>query len=541
MAFLLAGQGAVMAAPGTPRVTAPVQATAFDTNPARTYAPPSLAVDPENPMNVFAQLAEVRTNRCGLMRSTDGGTTWTRLDSSPSPKSFPFCLMTNAVTQGRLAFGSHHTLYYLLDGWDTQDGAYNRSVLLGRSTDFGATWATTVVSNNQGKSGEAAFTDKPTTGLAVDTSTGGADTVYVGWRREFPNATSDLPPQPMIAVSSDGGKTFGAPASAVAGVFENPAARAEAFKTTSTTAPLPPASMPLDAAVNFGGVNPRIVVGNKGTVYVMWIATSTLPGGPALAHYLSKSTDHGKTWTVTPINDFSPNNTGNYEVQFAWSPLGGPEGTLHIVYEGTDRPKIENWNQIYHRRSTDGGKTWSPITVVNDDDPAQFLVDRIPDVRTAPNGRVDVVWWSTRDNPGVIGNDAYYAFSSDNGATWSKNIRISDRTVNRRIGPFGNNFDLWGPPGLASTDAFAVVAWDDTRNGDQLTQTQDIYAAAVQHEVIGGGRSEAARYALAAIVGLCVAGLVFLVFSLASARRQRGSGPGGLVSESPVNASRQGR
>jgi len=232
VAILVAGQGAAAAAPATtpPSVTRPVQATRFDTNPARTYAPPSLAIDPENSLNVVAQLAEVRTNRCGLTRSTDGGASWTHLDASPSLPSFPFCLMTNAVTQGRVAFGRNHTLYYLLDGWDTQDGANNRSVLLGRSTDFGSTWATTVVSNNQGKSGEAAFTDKPVTGLGIDTTSGNDDIVYVGWRRQFPNAVSRVPAQPMIAISSDGGRTFGTPMSTVAGVFDNAAARAPVFK-----------------------------------------------------------------------------------------------------------------------------------------------------------------------------------------------------------------------------------------------------------------------------------------------------------------------
>jgi hypothetical protein len=281
----------------------------------------------------------------------------------------------------------------------------------------------------------------------------------------------------------------------------------------------------VDAAVSFGGVNPRIVVGNHGTVYVMWIAmTENIPGNPALAHYLSKSTDHGKTWTVTPINPFSPNNTGNYEVQVAWSPKGGPEGTLHLVYEGTDRPQLADWIQISHRRSTDGGKSWSSVKVINDDDPSQLFVDRIPDVRVAPDGRVDVVWWSTRDNPGVVANDAYYAFSSDNGATWSKNIRITDQSVNRRIGPFGNNFDLWSPSGLASGNAYALIAWDDTRNGNQLTQTQDIYAADVQHTAIGGGTSKAVKYTLAGMVGLVVVGLLFLGAALISGRRM-GGGP----------------
>lgn len=160
--------------------------------------------------------------------------------------------------------------WHLLDGWDSQDGDDIRSVLLGRSTDDGATWSTTLVSDTRGKTGEAAFTDKPVTGLAIDTTSGSNDIVYVGWRREFPNRPSDVPPQPMVAVSADGGKTFGAPQSAVAGVFDSPAGRADLFKAVPAASPSV-AGKPVDVATNFGGVNPRIVVGGNGTAYVLWI------------------------------------------------------------------------------------------------------------------------------------------------------------------------------------------------------------------------------------------------------------------------------
>ncbi len=85
-----------------------------------------------------------------------------------------------------------------------------------------------------------------------------------------------------------------------------------------------------------------------------------------------------------------------------------------------------------------------------------------------------------RPQPGAAGGPlslAYYAYSTDNGTTWSRNTRVSDRSVDRRIGPFAQNFDLLSPPGLLSTNAFALLAWEDTRNGNPVTQTQDIYAA----------------------------------------------------------------
>lgn len=525
------------------RITQPVQATKFDVDPNRTYTSPSLAIDPEHPQTVFATLFEARSKRCGLMRSNDAGATWVRLESSPSPPSYPFCFMSNATTQARIAFGRNHTLYYLLDGWDLQDGENNRSVFLARSTDLGETWKTTVVSDARGKQGDQVESNKPVTGLAVDAKTGTKDIVYVGWRRQSPGLSSPnaAPAQPMVSVSADGGETFSPPVSAVAGVFDSPQARAEPLNARSapspTATPPPPGSRAAqpDSAVNFGGVNPRIVVTDKGTVYAMWIATTAnLSPGPPLAHYLSRSTDHGKTWTATQINPFSKNIADSFEVQIAWSPEGGPEGTLHLVWEGTNQPEIASLSDIYYRRSTDGGKTWTDSKRIDDDDPKQFFINRIPDVQVAPNGRVDVVWWDTRDDPGITATDAYYAYSTDNGTTWSKNTRVSDRSVDRRIGPFAQNFDLWSPPGLLSTNAFALLAWEDTRNGNTVTQTQDIYAAVVQHEALSTGSSQAPKYMLAAVVGIVAAGVVFLILAFRRRARPRADTPAQRRQQEPV-------
>ena len=86
----------------------------------------------------------------------------------------------------------------------------------------------------------------------------------------------------------------------------------------------------------------------------------------------------------------------------------------------------------------------------------------------APNGRVDVTWWDTRDTPvpGTQTNDVYYTSSFDNGETWGRNARITDQSISRRYGVFLNNFNMSAPPGLASTNAYAVLGWDDTRLTD---------------------------------------------------------------------------
>ena len=535
--MVFVGQGAAGAA-GPIRVSSPVQATKFDNAPARQYGTPDIAVDPENQLNIVATLPELPTKRCGLMRSTDGGVTWAKLDASPSPASYPFCLMqgNSNVTQGLLAFGRNHTLYYALDGWDTQDGDSNGSVFVGRSTDFGSTWTTTMVRDNRTQTNPKEY-DRPISGLTVDRRNGKDDVVAVGWRLnpvglDSPN---EAPILPMIAVSTDGAKTFGPAVNLAAAAFQQDSLRADALKSaptttvapgaTTTTAPPGSKKAQPNQAANFGGSNPTVTVDAKGTIYAAWVSTyASISPSPLYAHFLSKSTDRGKTWTVTQISPFSANNTNGYNsLHMVWSPKGGPDGSLNFIYEGSDRPTIANLVQVFFRRSVDGGKTWSDAKVLNDTDPAKMTYSGDPNISVAPNGRLDATWWDTRNDPGIAANDVYASSSSDGGATWSKNIRVTDRLIDRKIGVYANNYDLAGPPGVASTDDYAVFGWDDTRNGDAVVNTQDIFVGTVQYEAIATGSSNA-RYALAAVLGLLAVGIVLVGAAMVSRRRDSGGG-----------------
>ena len=103
---------------------------------------------------------------------------------------------------------------------------------------------------------------------------------------------------------------------------------------------------------------------------------------------------------------------------------------------------------------------------------------------------------------------------------------------------WGFNFNMSSPPGLASTNAFTLTAWDDTRNSDPNASAsvyaggfggglQDIYAAAVQYKAVGGGASKAVK---GAVVGLLAVGLVLSVAALAT-RRRRGPSPTATVTD----------
>ena len=219
---LAQGVAGAATTPASLHPTAPVDATKADLNPDRTYTAPNYAVDPANPLHIVGGFMDLRTRRCGLIRSLDGGATWKILDAAPANATDPFCLVTSRnVFHAYVAFGRNSNLYYGLVGWDDQDkavGAGNTSVLLGRSTDLGDSWQTTIVRNNRGKTGTDSESDGPMNGLVVDSHSGSNDIVYVGYRRSLPGFTAPNAAvgQPMIAVSTDGVSTGDLPTGTMA-------------------------------------------------------------------------------------------------------------------------------------------------------------------------------------------------------------------------------------------------------------------------------------------------------------------------------------
>ena len=480
-----------------PRITSAVQVSEGDLAPARTYTSPQVLVHPDDPEIAVASAVEMRSRVCHLFRSADAGRNWSLLDAVPSPEEFPFCFHTSGTsTQSPIAWGSDATLYYAMAGWGAEEAvdvgsdhgglSGNLSVVLARSADLGDSWDTTVVRDTRAFRGDEIENNRPVQSVAVDTS-GDEDVVYVGWRRNLPSV-DDAPSVPQIAVSTDGGDTFGEPVN------------------------------PRGLEDQDGGGAPNLAVADDGTLYALFSASN--PGDEPSSLVIARSTDRGETFETF---EASPPSSYYADEVLAWSPEGGEQGTLHIVYENKIDPAPgAGERDIYHRRSTDGGKTWSEGVIVNDDDPDRFYVQVTPNVEVAPNGRVDVAWWDFRNDPGLFVNDVYYAYSTDNGSTWSDNMRVSDVSSDRKIGTWSNGYDMRAPVGIGSTNAFALVGWEDTRLGNQVTQTQDVFASNVQFRPIQEGVSDAVRYTIAALAGLALTGLVLLVASpLLGLRRKK--------------------
>ena len=144
------------------------------------------------------------------------------------------------------------------------------------------------------------------------------------------------------------------------------------------------------------------------------------------------------------------------------------------------RASVPDSLDIMFSRSSDEGLTWSSPVRVNDDlgtDDWQWFGT----MSVAPNGRIDVVWLDSRDNPGTFLSSLYYAYSSDGGTTWSPNERLSP-AFDPHVGwpqqnKMGDYFDM------VSDDSSAHLAWAATFNGEQ-----DVYYGRITPIPVGIAR-----------------------------------------------------
>lgn len=118
---------------------------------------------------------------------------------------------------------------------------------------------------------------------------------------------------------------------------------------------------------------------------------------------------------------------------------------------------------VMFAKSTDGGLTFSAPVKINTDETGHY--NWFGTMSVAPNGRIDVVWLDTRDDPTNNNSRLYYSFSEDQGTSWSPNEAFSpafDSTIGwPQQQKMGDYFDM------ISDNDFAHLAWCNTINGGQ--------------------------------------------------------------------------
>jgi|WetSurMetagenome_2_1015567.scaffolds.fasta_scaffold18299_3 hypothetical protein len=262
---------------------------------------------------------------------------------------------------------------------DTRDGNYE--IYYNRSTNGGTTWGTdTRLTNNTGYSIHSC--------IAVSGSN-----VHIAWH-DFRDGNYEI----YYKRSTDGGTTWGSD-----------------VRLTNNS------SDSRYACIAVSGSN----------VYVVW---QDLRDGNGEVYY-KYSSDGGTTWgTDTRLT----NATGDS----VYPSLGISGSTIHLAWHDTRNglPNIE----IYYKRSTDGGLTWSSdVRLTND--AAQSWYPAL-----AVSGQtVSVVWDDARDG----NQEIYYKRSTDDGITWSSDTRLTNATG---ISEFCN---------IAVSGSIIHATWNDTRDG----------------------------------------------------------------------------
>src|SRR5437764_9054947 len=120
-----------------------------------------------------------------------------------------------------------------------------------------------------------------------------------------------------------------------------------------------------------------------------------------------------------------------------------PEGLVGQVFLAVDRSGTSTNNNVYMLasvqpsgftngsdvmfvRSTDGGSTFSAPRRINDDlvNPSKW--HWFGTFSVAPNGRLDAVWYDTRNAANNTDSQLFYSWSTDAGVTWAPNVAVSN-------------------------------------------------------------------------------------------------------------------
>jgi len=153
-------------------------------------------------------------------------------------------------------------------------------------------------------------------------------------------------------------------------------------------------------------LSPAVALDSSGNVHVVWIDRT--PGNYEV--FYRSSMDGGVTWGTSKRLTWTPLET--YRPAIAIDSLDA----IHVVWFDY---APDNW-EIYYRRSSDGGTSWSPSLRLTSTPGSS----ENPAIAVDSNDILHVVW-----SDDTSGNDEiYYKRSSDGGTTWSGDKWLTSNT-----------------------------------------------------------------------------------------------------------------
>ncbi len=175
----------------------------------------------------------------------------------------------------------------------------------------------------------------------------------------------------------------------------------------------------------------RCITSSGDSVHVVW--WDSRDGNDEI--YYKNSTDGGTSWGA---DKRLTNNSAISELP-SIAVLGS---VVHVVWvdlrDGED--------EIYYKRSTDGGNNWESDTALTNDD---NVTSWLPSVLVS-GSIVHVIWRDLRDG----NREIYYKRSADEGISWDSDMRLTNAPL-----------DSFFPSGTVSGPSIHIV-WVDERDGN---------------------------------------------------------------------------
>jgi hypothetical protein len=151
--------------------------------------------------------------------------------------------------------------------------------------------------------------------------------------------------------------------------------------------------------------------------------------------YYKRSTDGGLSWGAdTRLRDVLTGTSYNY------SSITTSGSNLHVVWFDWRDGNAE----IYYKKSTDNGDTWSADTRLSNNAGLSFIP-----VVAVSGSNVHVVWYDSTNGNWEI----YYKRSTDNGTSWGADTRLTNNSSDSK----------W--PSITVSGSIVHVAWTDNRSG----------------------------------------------------------------------------
>jgi Neuraminidase (sialidase) len=271
-----------------------------------------------------------------------------------------------------------------------------REVMLAKSSDSGATWSFNIAARSD------AELDKPA--LAVR-----GQNVYVGFNHEE---------EVWVAASQDGGRSF------------------------------VPSRVNADSRPGWSLLGSS-TVDPAGNAYLAWASYSKAGGARGSVNlFVAKSADAGKTWTSKTLDtsaaapDCKDEDCGEAYLGAQVAITSDSDGTLYALWSAGRTPM--GAQRIYFSSSTNGGENWLLRASISS--AASGVEHAFPAIAAGNNGDVRIAWMDSRNNPYW---NTYYRSSSNGGATWSDEIRVSHYVPGysyiKKAGfrfPFGDYFSM---------------------------------------------------------------------------------------------------